>query len=201
MAEYLAFMLAIFSSSPLSPTADNVESTSLFGFKFTLRFISPTALAFCPIYCAEIIELNLEISILTQTKEYGLPEVEFIDMENALRVYMYRAFSNDEKQKIRTNDKSKRQTINTNDNDKQKTAKEYAILEYLGRVDKAKTVDIAAVIGLGPDRTRVILASMAKRNMIVAEGANRNRIYRLPQTILMVALWLQKVIKSKKSLE
>ena len=104
-------------------------------------------------------------------------------MENALRVNMYRAFSNDEKQTIKTNDKSKRQTINTNDNDKQKTAKEYAILEYLGRVDKAKTVDIAAVIGLGPDRTRVILASMAKRNLIVAEGANRNRIYRLPQTI------------------
>ena len=104
-------------------------------------------------------------------------------MENALRVNMYRAFSNDEKQTIKANDKSKRQTINTNDNDKQKTAKEYAILEYLGRVDKAKTVDIAAVIGLGPDRTRVILASMAKRNMIVAEGANRNRIYRLPQTI------------------
>ncbi len=45
-------------------------------------------------------------------------------MENALRVNMYRAFSND---------KNKRQTINTNDNDKQKTAKEYAILEYLGR--------------------------------------------------------------------
>ena len=93
-------------------------------------------------------------------------------MENALRVNMYRAFSNDEKQ-----------TIKANDNDKQKKAKEYAILEYLGRVDKAKTVDIAAVIGLGPDRTRVILASMAKRNIIVAEGANRNRIYRLPQTI------------------
>lgn len=96
--------------------------------------------------------------ILTQTKEYGLPEVELIDMEKALRVNMYRAFSNDEKQ----------------------------------------------------TRTRVILASMAKRNMIVAEGANRNRIYRLPQTIngyiillsqtiLMVALWLQKVIKSKKN--
>ena len=64
MAEYLAFMLAIFSSSPLFPTADNVESTSLFGFKFTLRFISPTDLAFCPIYCAEIIELNQEIAFL-----------------------------------------------------------------------------------------------------------------------------------------
>jgi len=43
--------------------------------------------------------------ILAQTKEYGLPEVEFIDMENALRVNMYRAFSNDEKQTIKANDK------------------------------------------------------------------------------------------------
>ena len=33
--------------------------------------------------------------ILAQTKEYELPEVEFIDMENAFRVNMYRAFSND----------------------------------------------------------------------------------------------------------
>ncbi|WP_155895255.1 hypothetical protein [Lachnospira multipara] len=103
-------------------------------------------------------------------------------MENALRVNMYRALPgdgkqaiSDKKQTIKVNDKSKRQTINTNDNDKQQTAKEYAILEYLGRVDKAKTVDIAAVIGLGPDRTRIILASMVKRNMIVAEGANRVR--------------------------
>ncbi len=50
-------------------------------------------------------------------------------------------------------------------------------------MNKAKTADIAAFIGLGPDWTRAILASMAKRNMIVPEGANRNRLYRLPQTI------------------
>lgn len=48
-------------------------------------------------------------------------------------------------------------------------------------MDKAQTVDIAAVIGLEPDRTRAILASMAKRNMIIAEAANRNSIYRLSQ--------------------
>ncbi len=121
--------------------------------------------------------------ILAQTKEYGLPEVELIDMGIALRVNMYRALPKDEKQTITTNDKNKRQTIKTNDNDIQKTTKEHAILEYLSGVDKAKTADTAAFIGLGPDRTRVILASMAKCNMIVAEGANRNRIYRLPQTI------------------
>ncbi|WP_292210059.1 hypothetical protein [Butyrivibrio sp.] len=42
--------------------------------------------------------------ILAQTKEYGLPEVEFIDMENALRVNMYRALPEDEKQTIKVSD-------------------------------------------------------------------------------------------------
>jgi predicted HTH transcriptional regulator len=39
--------------------------------------------------------------ILSQTKEYGLPEVEFIDMGIALRVNMYRALLEDEKQAIK----------------------------------------------------------------------------------------------------
>ena len=96
---------------------------------------------------------------------------------------MYRALPQDEKQTITTNDKVKRQTIKTNDKKIQKKTKAYEILKYLSEVDKAKTADIAAFIGLGPDWTRAILASMAKRNMIVAEGANRNSLYRLSQTI------------------
>ena len=43
--------------------------------------------------------------ILSQTKEYGLPEVEFIDMGIALRVNMYRALPEDEKQAIKASDK------------------------------------------------------------------------------------------------
>jgi len=46
--------------------------------------------------------------ILAQTKEYGLPEVEFIDMGIALRVNMYRALAEDKKQAIKASDKNKR---------------------------------------------------------------------------------------------
>ena len=53
--------------------------------------------------------------ILAQTKEYGLPDVEFIDMGIALRVNMYRALPEDEKQAVKVSDKNKRQTIKEND--------------------------------------------------------------------------------------
>ena len=53
--------------------------------------------------------------ILAQTKEYGLPEVELIDMGIALRVNMYRALAEDEKQAIKTSDKNKRQMTKEND--------------------------------------------------------------------------------------
>jgi predicted HTH transcriptional regulator len=121
--------------------------------------------------------------ILAQTREYGLPEVEFIDMGIALRVNMYRVLPKGSEQTIKANDKCKRQTIKANDNAAPRTIKEEAVLSYLAETGRAKTADVAKILGLSTDRTRVILASMAKRNMIVAEGANRNRIYRFLQTI------------------
>lgn len=117
--------------------------------------------------------------ILAETAEYGLPEVEFIDMGNALRINMYRAITNSLKQTIKANDKNKRQTIKTNDKDKKQTITEKNVIDYLNKHGESKTVDIAQALGLSPDRTRVILASMAKQEKIVAEGANRNRTYRL----------------------
>ncbi len=42
---------------------------------------------------------------MAQTKEYGLPEVEFIDMGIAIRVNMYRTLLEDEKQAIKASDK------------------------------------------------------------------------------------------------
>ena len=121
--------------------------------------------------------------ILDQAREYGLPEIELIDMGIAFRVNMYRVTeSNDngKRQTIKTNDKNKRQTIKTNDKQIHTTENECAVTAYLKEVECARTAEISEVIGLSPDRTRVILASMARRNIIVAEGANRNRVYRLP---------------------
>ena len=47
-------------------------------------------------------------------------------------------------------------------------------------VGEARTVDTAKIIGLSPERTRVILANMES---VEALGSNRNRMYRLKKNI------------------
>jgi len=117
--------------------------------------------------------------ILSQTKEYGLPEVEFIDMENALRVNMYRVLPENEKQAIKTSDKkqaisdnSKRQTIKVSDS-------RNMFAEYMSQHGASTTAEMAEFSGLSPQRTRAILSKMVDDGIIIAEGANRTRKYRL----------------------
>ena len=117
--------------------------------------------------------------ILTQTKEYGLPEVEFIDMENALRVNMYRALTEDGKQAIKTSDKkqaisdnSKRQTIKVRDS-------RNMFAEYMSQHGASTTAEMAEFSGLSPQRTRAILSKMVDDGIIIAEGSNKTRKYRL----------------------
>ena len=110
--------------------------------------------------------------ILAQTKEYGLPEVELIDMGIALRVNMYRALSEDEKQAIKTSDKNKRQMTKENDS-------RSMFAEYMSQHGASSTAEIAAFSGLSPQRTRAILAKMVEDGIVIAEGANKKRKYRL----------------------
>lgn len=117
--------------------------------------------------------------ILAQTKEYGLPEVEFIDMENALRVNMYRALPEDGKQAIKASNKkqaisdnSKRQTIKVSDS-------RNMFAEYMSQHGASTTAEMAEFSGLSPQRTRAILSKMVDDGIIIAEGANRTRKYRL----------------------
>lgn len=117
--------------------------------------------------------------ILTQTKEYGLPEVEFIDMENALRVNMYRALPEDGKQTIKTSNKkqaisdnSKRQTIKVRDS-------RNMFAEYMSQHGASTTAEMAEFSGLSPQRTRAILSKMVDDGIIIAEGSNKTRKYRL----------------------
>ncbi|WP_029201578.1 ATP-binding protein [Oribacterium sp. NK2B42] len=117
--------------------------------------------------------------ILTQTKEYGLPEIEFIDMENALRVNMYRALAEDEKQAIKASDKKQA----TSDKNKRQMTKENdsrsMFAEYMSQHGASSTAEIAAFSGLSPQRTRAILAKMVEDGIVIAEGANKKRKYRL----------------------
>lgn len=58
-------------------------------------------------------------------------------------------------------------------------AHKQAIIAYLTENVSAKSSEIAELLGLKPTRAKEILAEMADEEIIVAEGGNRNRIYKL----------------------
>ena len=49
---------------------------------------------------------------------------------------------------------------------------------YLTNNVSAKCAEISALIGVSVPRTRAILSEMVEDNIIVAEGENKNRIYK-----------------------
>ena len=75
----------------------------------------------------------------------------------------------------------KKQAINVSD--KKQTAKtalyRETIISYLTENVTAKSSEISSLIGISAPRTRAILSEMTEDGIIVAEGANRNRVYRL----------------------
>ena len=58
-------------------------------------------------------------------------------------------------------------------------AHKQAIISYLTENVSAKSTDIAELLGLKPTRAKEILAEMVDEEIIVAEGGNKNRIYKL----------------------
>ena len=59
------------------------------------------------------------------------------------------------------------------------SAHKEAIVVYLTNNVSAKCAEISALIGVSIPRTRAILSEMVEDNIIVAEGENKNRIYKL----------------------
>ena len=53
------------------------------------------------------------------------------------------------------------------------------IIDYLTDHSSAKGAEIAAYVGLKPSRARDYLAELIAEGIVVAEGGNRNRTYRL----------------------
>ena len=58
-------------------------------------------------------------------------------------------------------------------------AHKQAIISYLTENVSAKSAEIAQLLGLKPTRVKEILAEMAHKEIIIAEGANKNRVYKL----------------------
>ena len=78
--------------------------------------------------------------------------------------------TSDKKQAIKSSDK-KRAT--------KTVAYREAILSYLTENVSAKCSELSALIGISDSRTRAVLSKMIEDNIIVAEGENKNRVYKL----------------------
>ena len=55
----------------------------------------------------------------------------------------------------------------------------FDVLNYLKENEFVTTTIASKLIGLSTQRTRDILGKMAKEEVLIAEGANRNRKYKL----------------------
>ena len=53
------------------------------------------------------------------------------------------------------------------------------IVEYLTDKVSAKAAEMAELLNVSPQRARAVLSKVITEDLIVAEGANRNRTYRL----------------------
>jgi len=53
------------------------------------------------------------------------------------------------------------------------------IIDYLTDHASAKTAELAELLGVSPPRARAILSNLIAEEIVVAEGGNRNRTYRL----------------------
>ena len=75
----------------------------------------------------------------------------------------------------------KKQAIKSSD--KKRAAKTVAyrevIVAYLTENISAKCSEISALIGISDSRTRAVLSKMIEDNILVTEGENRNRVYKL----------------------
>ena len=54
-----------------------------------------------------------------------------------------------------------------------------AILDFMKGKDFVKASDVAEAIDLKSSRTRDYLGELVKEGLIITEGSNRNRIYKL----------------------
>jgi len=77
-------------------------------------------------------------------------------------------------------DKSKPSDKSSDKNEEQ-AIKRYsqAISEYLSESDSCKASDVAALLELSPPRARYYLAQLVDQGVLIAEGSNKNRTYRL----------------------
>ena len=112
-------------------------------------------------------------------QEWSVPEIEESFEPERITLLLQLAKSSDKKVAIKSSDKK----VAIKSSDKKSTIKtalqKAAIIEYITEKVTAKTAEIVDLLGVKEARTRKLLSEMIEEEIIVAEGANRNRVYKL----------------------
>ena len=109
-------------------------------------------------------------------------EPVYIEQVEINRIFLSLSFAktSDKKQAIKTSDK-KQATITKSVEIKAKKSddRKRSILDYLAFNATSSSKEIASHLGISTDRTRVYLQEFVSSGIVIAEGENRNRTYRL----------------------
>ena len=84
------------------------------------------------------------------------------------------------KEAIKTSDKKQATTtVYTNSNIKKSVNRKRSILDFLAFNAASTSTEVAEYLGISSDRARVYLQEFVSNGIVIAEGENRNRTYRL----------------------
>lgn len=120
--------------------------------------------------------------LIREMKEYGLREPEFIDMEIALRINLYRNFPNSEgDMKVLANDGEIIESAGKVPETFLQMEQQRRILEYIEKSGQIVSVEVEELLGIKQRRARTILNDMVKKGQIIKVGASRGTRYILPE--------------------
>ncbi|MCM1467631.1 MAG: putative DNA binding domain-containing protein [Alistipes sp.] len=122
--------------------------------------------------------------LIREMKEYGLPEPEFVDMEIALRINLYRAAD-----MVQSGDDKTQKNVKVRENQKVRskcaqsalkrdlTAQEIQIIDYINDNGSITSARLMELLNIKKRRAQVILSRMAEDGLILKKGASRSTNY------------------------
>lgn len=123
--------------------------------------------------------------LLREMKEYGLPEPEFVDMEIALRINLYRAADTvqgstglvpESALKVHENEKMRVKCAQSALK-RDLTAQEVEIMDYIIMNGSITSAQLMESLNIKKRRAQVILSQMVEEGLIRKKGASRNTNY------------------------
>jgi predicted HTH transcriptional regulator len=131
--------------------------------------------------------------IIEEVSGYGLKEPEFIDMEFALRINIYRkqgqnvTTEHDESKKnpdfatdLSTEESQTTGQIKSADVSKRKTLEQYnIILDFMKDRQWHRTAEVAEILGLKLTRTKVLLKELTAMDKLMDNGKTKGKLYKL----------------------